>query len=306
MIAFISTNTITCGGMIVPFEYIARLKKLGIEADMFAEDGNKELEEFYGFKVRPLSQLKTTKEDSIIALRWEQCEALSGHEGKKFQLVQGDDLALLGDDTTRKECSKWRRDENWQLIGVSPFVLMRWNRGVVIPNGINERFFTNLMLEKDIDILIEGNNEPNKNIGEAIAIAKQVKSAMEKDLKIVWFGRETYKIDGVENISNPKQEEIPKLYQRAKVFIKLSESEGFCLPILEAMASGCLVATRDMGGNDNFCTHERNCIMENLGNEIKEHLENGKHTWVIERGRMTAREYTWNSSVNKLIKCLKS
>lgn len=287
--------------MIVPFEYISRLKKMGIEADMFAEEGNPVLEAFYDFSVRPLSQLKTTKEDSIIALRWEQCEALSTLEGKKFQLVQGDDLVLLGDDETRKECSKWRKSEDWELIGVSPFVLMRWNRGVVIPNGINERFFTNLTLDRDIDILIEGNNEPNKNIGEAIAIAKQIKSAMEKDLKIVWLGRETYKVDGVENISNPNQEEIPRLYQRSKVMIKLSESEGFCLPILEAMASGCLVATKDMGGNDEWCVHEQNCLMDNISQEIREHLENGKHTWVVERGGMTAKKFDWSRSVHKLI-----
>ncbi len=305
MIAWVTTNNTVAGGTLVPFEYVSRLKKLGVESDIFAEGGNEELESVYGFKVRPLSQLQTTKDDTIIAIRWEQCEALSSLPGKKFQFVQGDDLVLLGDNATGKECTKWRNNLDWELIGVSRFVLMRWGRGEVISNGVNERFFTKLPVSKDIDILIEGNNEPNKNIKEALSIANQVKSILP-GIKIVWLGRETDDRLGVECITNPKQEDIPAIYQRSKVMIKLSKSEGFCLPILEAMASGCLVITTNMGGNDSWCVHERNCIMENYTPEIIEHLKNGKHTWVVERGRMTAKDFSWNTSVNKLLQCIKS
>lgn len=103
MIAWVTTNTITCGGMIVPFEYVSRLKKLGIEADIFAEEGNEQLESFYGIKVRPLSELNTTDEDTIIATRWEQCERLTPMPGKKFQFVQGEDLQLLRPDRNRRQ-----------------------------------------------------------------------------------------------------------------------------------------------------------------------------------------------------------
>lgn len=302
-ILWVSSNTITCGGMLVPFEYISRMKKLGIETDMFAEGGNKDLEETYGFKVRPLSELKTTENDVIIATRWEQCERLRPLLGNKFQFVQGDDLQLLGDDKARDECSFWRNNPEWNLIGVSRYVLMRWNRGIVIPNGLNERFLTNLPVERNIDILIEGNNEPNKNIKEAISLALQVKQR-RPETKIVWLGRETDDNLGVECITNPKQEDIPAIYQRARVMIKLSKSEGFCLPILEAMASGCLVVTTTMGGNDDWCDHERNCLIVSdcfAVDEITEHLENGKHNWVIERGKMTAKDFDWNKSIKKLI-----
>ena len=37
--------------------------------------------------------------------------------------------------------------------------------------------------------------------------------------------------------------------------------EGFYLPALEAMASGCLVATLDCVGNRGFCRHEDNCLV---------------------------------------------
>ena len=37
--------------------------------------------------------------------------------------------------------------------------------------------------------------------------------------------------------------------------------EGFYLPALEAMASGCLVVTMDGIGNRGFCRHEKTCLM---------------------------------------------
>lgn len=303
MIAWISSNTITCGGMIIPFEYISRMKKRGIETDMFAEEGNPELEAFYGIKVRPLSELQTTENDVIISTRWEQCERLNGMQGRKFQFVQGDDIQLLGDDISRNQCAFWRNHPDWELIGVSRYSLMRWNRGEVIPNGLNERFLTSLPVTKDIDILIEGNNEPNKNIPAAMSIALGVKT-VRPNTRIVWIGRETDDRMGIECITNPNQEDIPSVYQRAKVLIKLSKSEGFSLPILEAMASGCLVVTTTMGGNDDWCDHERNCLLVSdcmAVDEIQEHLENGKHTWVVERAKMTAKQFNWSESINKML-----
>lgn len=306
MIAFVTTNTITCGGMLVPFEYVSRLKKIGVDADIFAEEGNEQLESFFGIQVRPLSQLNTTENDVIIATRWEQCERLTPMPGKKFQFVQGDDLQLLGDEQ-QKECSMWRNHHSWNLIGVSKYVLMRWGRGEVISNGLNERFFENKGVEKDIDILIEGNNEPNKNIGEALSIAYAVRNK-RPETKIAWLGRDTYEINGVETFTSPKQEEIPGIYQRSKVMIKLSKTEGFCLPILEAMASGSLVVTTMMGGNDDWCDHGKNCLLISdcfVVDEIVEHLDKGKHTWVVERAKTTARNFDWNKSVQKLLSCTK-
>ena len=39
------------------------------------------------------------------------------------------------------------------------------------------------------------------------------------------------------------------------------EREGFYLPALEAMASGCLLVTLDCIGNRGFCLHEKNCLI---------------------------------------------
>jgi glycosyltransferase involved in cell wall biosynthesis len=46
----------------------------------------------------------------------------------------------------------------------------------------------------------------------------------------------------------PSDEEIRQLYQRSKIFLLLSDTEGFGLPPLEAMGSGCIPLCRDSGG----------------------------------------------------------
>lgn len=313
-IIFVNTEIHASGGMIVPFEYIRELRQRGYDAFMWAsppgadKDHREQLMAAYpDVPVKMFGSEETTDDDILIALRWEQCQMLEFFKGRKFQFVQGDDIRLLGDDETRAQCSSWRRNTNWELIGVSPFVLIRWLRGKVVPNPVADRFFLYKGLTRDIDILIEGNYEPNKNIDEAIRVAKQAKVLLEpekKDVKIVWFGRETHPVEGVECITNPKQDTIPDLYQRSKVFIKLSHSEGFCLPVLEAMASGCLVCTRNMGGNDNFCLEGQNCLMENLPEEIKDHLKDRKHQYIVSRGMATAQNYRIKKSTDLLLKSI--
>lgn len=52
------------------------------------------------------------------------------------------------------------------------------------------------------------------------------------------------------------------------------EQEGFYLPALEALASGCLLVTQDCIGNRGFCRHEDNCLIagaspESLAEAVK-------------------------------------
>ena len=307
-IAFVNTNLITSGGILTNFEYVQELKKRGYSAAMLAKEGNEELERLYGIDHLPIELLEEfTDDDVIIANRWEQCDDLEKYKGRKIQFIQGNDLLYWKDDEKALEnLKRVRNNPKWELIGVSEYVLKDWGRGIVIPNGINARFFVNHNLKRDIDIIIEGNNEHNKNIQEAIILAKNSCPSG----KIVWLGRETVETEGVETISNPPQQEIPKIYQRSKVMIKLSKSEGFCLPILEAMASGCLVVTKDMGGND-FCKSGNNCwFLEDLGkpgNPTIQDLLETSDNWVhgcIAGGFKTARENTWKNSTDKLLNYL--
>lgn len=49
-------------------------------------------------------------------------------------------------------------------------------------------------------------------------------------------------------LTRPTLAQMRALYQRARCFVHLSEHEGFGLPPLEAMGSGCIALCRDSGG----------------------------------------------------------
>jgi glycosyltransferase involved in cell wall biosynthesis len=51
-----------------------------------------------------------------------------------------------------------------------------------------------------------------------------------------------------ECLLRPSMEQMQKLYARSKCFLHLSDHEGFGLPPLEAMGSGCVPICRDSGG----------------------------------------------------------
>lgn len=302
-VAYVFDQLITCGGVIVPFEHCKQLIKRGYDAFIVANGTNEELAKRYPtVPVHNLEYLSNlSDDDALVCCWWPQSEQLKQYKGRKLQFVQGHDLkAYVGDDW-KERCLEARKDLDYNLFAVSRYAGGWTGRDFdIVPNGIGACFFHDYDLEKDIDILIEGNYEPNKQIDKMIDVAVDSTQGT-----VVWFGRETKQVeDDIEVVTNPSQETIVKLYQRSKVFLKLSDSEGFCLPILEAMASGCAVMTKDMGGND-FCVHNDNCYLTNNPDKwvpwtqelIRKRLERQR---ISRAGYETAKNFTWAKNISKL------
>ena len=297
-IGFINDTLITCGGLLTNYEYVKELRKRGVEANMYANSGNNELERYYGINHLPIASLSNfLPNDVIIANWWRQVPDLEKYQGKKIQFVQGLDIQNYGEDD-KNRCIATREKLNWDIIAVSKYA-GEWTMRdyTVIPNGIRDDFFYNGLSKKDIDILIEGNDEENKNIDKAYVLAKLYTD------KIAWLGRETRPMENVTPFTNPPQKEIPKIYRRSKILLKLSDSEGFCLPILEAMASGCAVVTQNMGGND-FCQYGYNCeTIEKLPDLLNDDY---RIELLIRAGKETAQQFKWEKSTDLLLDYLSS
>jgi len=305
-LAYCLDELILCGGLLVPFEHCRELRKRGYEASIYANGRNEKLQkEFPTVPVKDIKELASfTEEDIIIAVWWIQCPQLEQYKGRKIQFVQGNDIVGNIWEDYKKNCKEIRSRKNWEIIAVSKYAGDWTGREYqIIPNGLNQEWFIDHKLERDICYLIEGNDEPNKNINKAYELAKCISN------NIAWLTRENNFKYPVKVFENPPREEIPKIYQRAKVFIKLSNSEGFCLPALEAMASGCLVITKDMGGND-FCLDGINCIKRDTWQNYKfidkiKEFSKDKEV-LIKQGYETAKKYTIEKTVNKLLDTLQN
>ncbi len=66
---------------------------------------------------------------------------------------------------------------------------------------------------------------------------------------------------GMRHVESPDDEQVNELFCQASVFVQTSAHEGFALPPLEAMATGCAVVCTDAHGNRDFCVDGVNCLM---------------------------------------------
>jgi glycosyltransferase involved in cell wall biosynthesis len=104
-----------------------------------------------------------------------------------------------------------------------------------------------------------------------------------------------------------------ELFNRCKVWIVSSRSEGFCLPILEAMACGCAVASTDHDTARGLIEDGRNGLLAPVGDregilQKAELLLNDEtlRRQIVDEGFKTARSFSWDSAVKKMEECLRS
>lgn len=154
------------------------------------------------------------------------------------------------------------QDDQWlhhpgKKIVVSKYLQDWLGDGVIISNGTHERFH-NQNIERDIDVLVTGNYEQNKNIDATLERARQIGG------RVVWFGRSVVPKTGIETIENPRLDEIPRLYNRAKCFLSMSHNEGWGRPVAEAIACGVPEIINENGGNREIAVVSWNEIANKL------------------------------------------
>lgn len=62
-----------------------------------------------------------------------------------------------------------------------------------------------------------------------------------------------------------RQPELAEKFRSSRYYLSLDAMEGFGLPMLEAMASGCAVAGWDSGGNREYARHGDNAMLARYG-----------------------------------------
>lgn len=159
---------------------------------------------------------------------------------------------------------------------VSPVFFEKGNTGNLLSKyGLNEQF-----------ILSVGTHEPRKN---QLSLLKAIKAGkIDKQVvfvgkhtsytkKMVRFISENKMMDQVKFLNDISENDLAGLYQLASLSVYISFFEGFGLPVIESMASGCPVITSNVsclpetaGGAAVLCTPND---VDELGKQIKLILE---------------------------------
>ena len=185
--------------------------------------------------------------DVVVATWWETAEwmaALPASKGVKVHLIQ--DYEMFD------HLPQARVDAVYRLpihrVVVSDYIrrMLQEHHGAgeidLVPNAVDLAHFTSAPRSKT-DTLCVGTvytERPRKNLALAINVLRAAKARLPH-LRAVAFGTQEIADflplpDWVEYHKDPAQSDIPRLYAAADVWLFTSESEGFGLPLLEAMA----------------------------------------------------------------------
>jgi GT2 family glycosyltransferase len=111
---------------------------------------------------------------------------------------------------------------------------------------------------------------------------------------------------GARYFEAPSDAKVNELLNTATAFVQTSRHEGFCLPVLEAMATGAPVVCTDANGNRDFCRDGDNCLMPAAEpHAVRDALERvlgdeDLRGRLAEGGLRTAREYDWSRRLDDL------
>jgi len=312
-IIYVLQSTAVGGGHRIVFEHLNWLQKLGFDVELYALEGqpgwfplNVEVKKFENYQ-QLVSALE--KEEAIkVATWWETMEPVwlaSIKKGIPVFFVQDIESSYYKDDQYMQQfvLSKYRYEfKYFTTSGVNERALM--DMGVkpeVIPCGIDLEIFKPTKDDREKNVLLSvGRGHYLKNLAMTMDAWKGITS----NQPALWmYGIEPHLAEGLENVEyfdRPSDAEVNILYNRATVFIQSSIHEGFCLPILEAMAAGAPVICTDAHGNADFCEDEKNCLMVEQGDVdglraavvrlfSDEHLQER----LRQEGYKTASEYSW-------------
>lgn len=273
-IIFVLQATTVSGGIRAVFEIANGLAERGLDVSIWSLQG---APDWFDLRV-PVTTfvnnddllLSLRNEDAIkVATWWETAEIVwlaSVNHGIPVYLIQEFETWFYPDDAVAQAAvvASYRR-EFVSLTEASFQVKELAEVGVtatLIPHGYDSSVFRVLPDGKRADdtLLALGRSFFQKNFAMTLRAWRSLGDARPK---LQLFGTEPGIVsdERADYRERPRDAEVNELYNTATVFVQTSRHEGFCLPVLEAMAAGCPVITTDSDGNMDFCRDGVNCVI---------------------------------------------
>lgn len=272
-VVYVTKDATVGGGHRVVFEHLNGLQQRGHDAQLWTLGGEPDWFELrcpvrsfadYDALITALAPLEAVK----VATWWETATPVwraSILNGLPVYFLQDIETSYYPDDPQRRhEVLNSYRPEFRYLTTSS------WNRArlqelgldaKLISPGIDTDRFRPLPDVARRDMLLAlGRSNTLKNLPLTLAGWRRLPHP-RPDLCLFGSEPELASEPGVRYVTAPADHQVNELLNQAAVFVQTSTHEGFCLTVLEAMATGCAVVCTDADGNRDFCTDGQNCLM---------------------------------------------
>lgn len=220
--------------------------------------------------------------------------------------------------------SNFSKEEIINEYGISP------EKIYVIHNGIGSDFFLPVDNETrdairakynlpEKYILYVGAIEPGKNLDRLIKVfSRLIKESLQNDLHLIMTGGIGWKKESVLSLIHEESlkkkivilpfipdNELPVIYQLARILVYISYYEGFGLPVLEGMASGIPVLTsnspaiKEFAGDAVITTDpfDELSIKKELSNLL---TDKEKSERLIRKGFEVSQQFKWTNSAKNI------
>lgn len=270
---------------------------------------------YYTYKGRSLlrrhSKLVVTVYDMIHEIYYARQEPNNATLAHKKAMVKEADAILAISHKTKSDLV--------EILGVDPRKIFVTPLATSMPNPVSSR---KLPLKSGRPLLLYvGQRGDYKNFSTLLD-AYLHGPDIRKCLDLVCFGGNAFTAeerDAIESNSATNQihhvvgddDLLQRLYQNAFTFVYPSKYEGFGIPLLEAMASGCPVITTRCGSipevAGNAAIYFDESDPESLQESIRVFMENDSiRTEKTQAGMLRAREFSWDKTAELTAEVYKS
>ncbi|WP_372660616.1 glycosyltransferase family 4 protein [Cohnella sp.] len=327
-IVYVLESTVLAGGVKNVFEQADRLADLGYRTQLFALGGQPEwfplrtmIRQFPNYSImsnelKEMDAIKVATWWKTAQVVWNCCDPKQGGCGIPFYLVQ---------DIEESYYTHWPAmgDQVRQTYNIPMPILTiaEWTTNQLLEHYRRDAIPISIAIDQEVFkpcrsdgydpyriVACSRKSQPLKGYDITVQAVKAVYRELPQ-IAFDTYGLEDPGIYGIpgHHLFRPDDRTIAQLYSNCGVFVQTSYHEGFGLPILEAMACGTPVVVTRAEGNEEFCHHEKNCVMvekgdvEGVAQGIVRVLTDREFAASISaQGRETARTYDWAKVLHRL------